>query len=70
MTLFPSIKHNSREEKRFKALFNSKKRNPSEEKEMRELRDQHEFRIICETDVIFSTLDSSSKFSIARNNCR
>lgn len=26
MTLFPSIKHNSREEKRFKALFNSKKK--------------------------------------------
>lgn len=34
---------------------------------MRELRDQHEFRIISESEVIFSSLDSSSKFSIARN---
>ena len=67
MTLYKSIQHNSEMGKRFKYLFNKEKREPIEEKEMKDLREKLENIIIKESDVIFSTLDSSSKYSILKN---
>lgn len=55
------------ESKRFKELSEKRYLNDYEDKEIKKLRDLLEQRVIKESNVVFSTLDSSGKSSIVKN---
>ena len=67
MTLYLSLHKNSSDGRRFKELHEKYNQTEKDTIEMKHLRDRLEEEIIRESDVIFSTLDSSGKKSISQN---
>lgn len=67
MTLYISRHMNSNDSRRFRELHDKYNLTEQETNEMNHLRDKLEEKIIQKSDVIFSTLDSSGKKSIALN---
>lgn len=67
MTLYIIRHMNCKESRRFQKLSDKRNRTDNEDIEMNILRDKLEQKVIQQSNVIFSTLDSSGKKSIVKN---